>query len=312
MRIAFPILLPCVFPAHEEVPAGDWQARVGQPDRFVKVDAPPYPKQTKPHHLGRGAFGKVVLMHDQARGTKVAIKKIQPSSYSSWHDVADASPDRMRRYRDDCAREAQWEYHVGKDIHSPLVATARELFIDPKNGKPFLVFDYVPGVPLYRANTTKPAVQRQIMADILAGLAVCHRAGIVHSDLSTNNVLVHKGRAVIIDLGCSKRTDAPDDILGDLCSFRIICHRLCAGNNAAGDFVMALNRVVEDITFAWHRAREAKDATYWHADDESRKQEAAARLTAKQSVEKMLAHPFLAGYREAAIRKAGPALADLA
>lgn len=79
-------------------------------------------------------------------------------------------------------------------------------------GEPFVVMDHVAGIPLgvliQREGPLPLARFRSIAAQLLAGLAAIHRAGLVHADVKSDNVLVEPTPAgdhvTIIDFGLAR------------------------------------------------------------------------------------------------------------
>ncbi|WP_224246251.1 serine/threonine-protein kinase [Hyalangium gracile] len=71
---------------------------------------------------------------------------------------------------------------------------------------PFLVMQWVDGVPLYdqaRLQPPKPSQARRWMLQLVQALAVLHAQGAVHRDLKGGNILVRRsdGRAMLVDFG---------------------------------------------------------------------------------------------------------------
>ena len=82
---------------------------------------------------------------------------------------------------------------------------------DTEAGSPFIVMEYVNGVPLLRwveQNGPSHDERRRLFCDICAAVAFAHRNLIVHRDLTPTNVLVTQDNVVkLIDFGISRPTD---------------------------------------------------------------------------------------------------------
>lgn len=95
--------------------------------------------------------------------------------------------------------------------------------IDPALGRPCLVMEFVDGVPLYdrmeQGRMPEEEVAR-LLHRLASGLAAAHRAGVVHRDLSPDNVILPEGlveNAKIIDFGIAKSAKAGGaTLIGDL------------------------------------------------------------------------------------------------
>ncbi|HYN44000.1 MAG TPA: serine/threonine-protein kinase, partial [Thermoanaerobaculia bacterium] len=136
--------------------------------------------------LGRGARGEVWRAHDPRLGRNVAIKLLLgPRS----------SPEALR----ELAREAR----TASALSHPNIVTVHDVSLD--SNPPFLVLELVPGRTLAELLSAGPLpVPRalDLAAQIAAGLAAAHEAGLVHRDVKPANVLVtREGHAKVLDFG---------------------------------------------------------------------------------------------------------------
>lgn len=158
--------------------------------------------------LGRGGTGEVYRARNQITGRVVAIKALnrefsRNEAYLELmkreEEMRAISHDAVVRYTD-CSRTA--EGHV------------------------FLVMDFVDGAPLSEWLERGGAAARDLLVvahRVAEGLVATHAKGIVHRDLSPDNVMLRGGdpaQAVIIDFGIAKdtglgaRTIVGDDFAG--------------------------------------------------------------------------------------------------
>lgn len=98
-------------------------------------------------------------------------------------------------------------------VDSPHVAALRDV-VRHEDGRWALVQERVDGeslaILLADGGVREKAARHRIYQGICEGIAALHRAGIIHGDLSPNNIIVAPGhRAVIIDL-----SDDPDALAG--------------------------------------------------------------------------------------------------
>jgi osmotically-inducible protein OsmY/predicted Ser/Thr protein kinase len=146
--------------------------------------------------LARGGMGEVYRARHRYMGTEHAIKVILPELASDQRVVG--------LFR----REAQ----VLRQLRHEAVVAYDGLFSD-EYGRVYLAMEFVDGPSLKDAlkNGAIPPDEVRMLRDRLAsGLAAAHEAGVVHRDLSPDNVILPEGRldqAKIIDFGIAKRTD---------------------------------------------------------------------------------------------------------
>jgi serine/threonine protein kinase len=137
--------------------------------------------------LGVGGFARTWRAWDRITGTDRVIKQ--------FHDVL--------------SDDARREFAMADSIHHERCARV----YDVHPGDPsYLVLEYVPGSNLRKFAAESPpdaAGYRAIALDVLAGLVYLHARGMVHRDLTPNNVIVTPdGRAKLIDFGITSRSRA--------------------------------------------------------------------------------------------------------
>lgn len=138
--------------------------------------------------LGGGAFGVVYEAREVGTEARVAIKVL--------HDPSDQ--DLLDRF----FREAEG---LARIRHPNVVEIYRFGCLD---GTPYLVLEYLDGVPLGKLEPGSPESPRNwlaIMLDVAEGLSEAHAAGLLHRDVKPANImLTHQGRSVLIDFGMAR------------------------------------------------------------------------------------------------------------
>ena len=132
--------------------------------------------------LGRGGTGEVYRATNLVSGRAVAIKVLSGALATT--------PEHLALIRRE--EEMRAITHEAVVRYSDNARTA--------DGHVFLVMDFVDG----------PSLQ-DLMRQVASGLVACHARGIVHRDLSPDNIILRGGdpaAAVIIDFGIAKDTAA--------------------------------------------------------------------------------------------------------
>ncbi len=146
--------------------------------------------------VARGGMGEVYRARHRITGDLVAIKTIRP-------ELA-GDPKVAELFK----REAL----ALRNLRHPAIVSYEGVF-DDGTGALFLAMEYVDGPSLSKVMQAGPiaAVDVRRLRDRLAsGLAVAHAQGVVHRDLSPDNVILPGGRlddAKLIDFGIAKQTE---------------------------------------------------------------------------------------------------------
>jgi serine/threonine-protein kinase len=157
--------------------------------------------------LGKGGMGEVFLAYDRSTQQTVALKVVRDESRLPGDDEA------LRQ-----------EALLARSVGHTNVCRVHDLAPSPWG--PILIMEHIPGQTLHTQIRRKKAHGgynadefRKIAAEVCAGLAAIHAAGLVHGDLKPGNVMVTDDRAIILDFGfaqeraraASRRPGAPPD-----------------------------------------------------------------------------------------------------
>jgi hypothetical protein len=154
--------------------------------------------------LGQGGFGRTYLAEDTNRFNETCVlKEFEPASQGSKH---------AQKAEELFTREAK----VLHQLHHPQIPQFRELFqIKTQNRELFfLVQDYVEGQTYEqllndrrnRGMTFSESEAIQLLQQLLPVLDYIHRSGIVHRDISPDNIILRDldQKPVLIDFGVVK------------------------------------------------------------------------------------------------------------
>lgn len=143
--------------------------------------------------VGSGALGKVYRAKLQFDGQVVAVKFMHRRLWTNPHS------------RHSFLREID---HASKINHSGVVKYLG--WGQSPHGGPYLVCEYVDGQPLTHVKPNDSETSVQWLAQICQAVAAAHQAGVVHGDLTPNNILLdHNGRIVVTDFGFATYSPKP-------------------------------------------------------------------------------------------------------
>lgn len=158
--------------------------------------------------LGRGGFGITYVGYDTYLKSKVAIKEYYPQT------LAARLPGEVKMYwrseqlrdigRENVKREARKMYKLGA-----IPVAVRVLDIIEENNTAYIAMDYVDGdtlkAYLLENGVLSPDKCMQLMLPVLDTMMLMHKEGIVHRDISPDNIMIQRdGTPRILDLGAAK------------------------------------------------------------------------------------------------------------
>ena len=152
--------------------------------------------------LGAGGMGEVYKARHVHLGAFRCIKVIKPTLIAE------------EAYRQRFLREAR----LATQIHHPNVAVVHDFSV-MADGTSFMVTEYIDGTTVREwesANGRFPlALAIEVALQVLTGLQAIHRRGLLHRDISSDNVMLAFDSSdhllvKIIDLGVAKDVSGPD------------------------------------------------------------------------------------------------------
>jgi serine/threonine-protein kinase len=153
--------------------------------------------------IASGGMGEVYRGHNIQTGEPVAIKTILP-------ELAD---------QEAIFALFKKEATVLNRLYHDTIVRYYSFSRDPRLGRTYLAMEFVDGVSLAERIRTAPltaAEVRKLFASVADGLALAHDAGVVHRDLSPDNIILRTGnvgRPKIIDFGIARAANIGEGTL---------------------------------------------------------------------------------------------------
>ena len=162
--------------------------------------------------LGQGGFGITYLGFDPRLGTKLAIKEYFPSGMAMRHTetrkVATASSDAREEYRRGMEKFLEEARTLARFEHHPGIVSVKDFF--EENGTAYMVMNYFEGTTLLKRLETSGGTLPfpeclAILAPAMDALDEVHADGLIHRDISPDNIfLTQNGQVKILDFGAAK------------------------------------------------------------------------------------------------------------
>jgi hypothetical protein len=163
--------------------------------------------------LGEGGFGITYIGYDLNLDIKVAIKEYYPTGFVTRENTAmhtvqpftGSQGDFFAKGRERFVDEAK---RLAKFRSLPGIVTANDFFIE--NGTAYIAMEYIEGQTLksfLAQNGGKlPAAQVfDMMRPVMTSLGEVHNSGIIHRDISPDNIMVSReGYLKLLDFGAAR------------------------------------------------------------------------------------------------------------
>ena len=166
--------------------------------------------------LGEGGFGITYLALDLSLEIPVAIKEYFPVGLVSRDTSIEGSTEKVSVITGE--KKKYYEYgmksfsseakNLAKFQRTDGIISIKEFFLE--NGTAYLVMEYIDGKTLkqYLAEKGAPLSEEEtlrLIYPILNALQKIHGEGIIHRDISPENIMLAKdGRVVLIDFGAAR------------------------------------------------------------------------------------------------------------
>ncbi len=168
--------------------------------------------------IGEGGFGITYIGWDLNLGIKVAIKEFYPEGFvgrtsENSHTVRSYQGDGtvfFNKGKDKFLEEAR---SLGKFMSLPGIVSVKDFFL--QNNTVYIVMEYLDGQSIKAyAKEHDGRIEKnkllEFMKPVIKSLTEVHKAGIIHRDISPDNIMICKdGQMKLIDFGAARET-SPD------------------------------------------------------------------------------------------------------
>lgn len=161
--------------------------------------------------LGEGGFGITYIGRDLNLDMKIAIKEYYPNGYANRNHAATNNITISARSEDEFYAMEKKRFltearTLAKFSHDVNIVNVRDFF--ELNNTAYIIMEYLSGADLkhyLKANgKQEPTELVQWFIPILKVLGKVHNQGLVHRDISPDNIIVENGQLILIDFGAAR------------------------------------------------------------------------------------------------------------
>ena len=169
--------------------------------------------------LGQGGFGITYLGWNQYLETRVAIKEYYPSVFVERNATYNTSlvcktQQMVEPFQENRMRFLREARTLAKLQEVPQIVSIHDFF--EVNNTAYIVMEYLQGSDLRdyvkkRGGRLTAAETLSILRPVMAALVQVHEAGLVHRDISPDNIMLqHDGSVKLMDFGAVRTVNNPD------------------------------------------------------------------------------------------------------
>ena len=162
--------------------------------------------------LGEGGFGITYIGRDIKLDIKVAIKEYYPNGYVNRSNTVSPevtcsiSEDRKAFFEKGCERFLKEAQILAKFAGEQGIVDVRDFF--EENGTAYIVMEYLEGKDLKtylkENGTLSPEKTIEMMRPIMNSLVKVHSQGLIHRDISPDNIRITESGVKLIDFGAAR------------------------------------------------------------------------------------------------------------
>lgn len=170
--------------------------------------------------LGEGGFGITYIGCDLRLEMKVAIKEYFPSDHVTRNSTVSLSVVKHtageRNYEKGVKRFLVEARTMARMEKQPEIVMVRDYF--EANDTAYIVMEYVDGTNFnelvkQRGSAIPPEELFPMIEPLFDALAVVHKAGLLHRDISPDNLMLENGKVRLLDFGCAREASSGNETL---------------------------------------------------------------------------------------------------
>ncbi len=164
--------------------------------------------------LGEGGFGITYIGCDLRLELKVAIKEYFPTDRANRvarasTEVSSYSGAAGERYEAGKTRFLQEARAMARMDKQPVIVGVRDFF--ELNNTAYIVMEYVEGTTFkdlvaQRGGRVPAGELLHVMEPLFSALSAMHRQGLIHRDISPENLMLENGDVRLLDFGCARES----------------------------------------------------------------------------------------------------------
>ncbi len=165
--------------------------------------------------LGEGGFGITYVGLDETLGLKVAIKEFYMTGFVNRNNTISCHISAETGAKGELFKVRREKFYdearvLARFNTEPGIVSVRDFFYE--NDTAYIIMDFIEGITLkdYLKEKKRLSVQEAltIMSPIFDSLEAIHNAGIIHRDISPDNIiLMNNNQVKLIDFGAARQYD---------------------------------------------------------------------------------------------------------
>lgn len=166
--------------------------------------------------IGEGGFGITYIGHDTKLDMTVAVKEYYPNGYVSRSNTVSCSVsytsfgEQREVYEKGRERFLQEARILAKFSGSSGIVDVRDFF--EANGTAYIVMEYLKGQTLKNYLNTvgviSPEETVRMLMPVIVSLKEVHAQGLIHRDISPDNIMLTKDKVKLLDFGAARNVSA--------------------------------------------------------------------------------------------------------
>lgn len=172
--------------------------------------------------IGVGGFGITYIGWDMNLQTYIAIKEYYPESFVTRNTQTENASNQVvakeankEDYEKGLKRYVEEAQNLSRFYTLPGIVSVKDFFYE--NGTAYIVMEYINGINLkeYLNNAggkLPEATVLSLMKPVFESLFIVHNGGLVHRDISPDNIMVTtEGKIKVIDFGAARENNGSAD-----------------------------------------------------------------------------------------------------